>query len=237
MKRINKEGPRVLGALPQPARLDADALGALLRRGEIVVDTRPTAAFAALHVPGTINIPRGGSFTTWAGWLLPYDRDAYLIVDDASADAAARDLALIGLDRVAGVLGTDAVRAWQASGQPTGTIAQRTPAEVAAMVARGEATVIDVRGRAEWEAGHLPDVPNIPVGYLGEHLDELPTDRPLVLHCQGGGRSSIAASVLQARGLTNVVNMSGGFGAWQQAGLPVTHDAEPTLATTAAAQP
>ena len=226
MKRINREGPRVLGALPDPVRMPADALGALLRRGEIVVDTRPNALYAQGHVPGTINIPLNGSFTTWAGWLLPYDRDAYLLVDDAthSAAAATRALALIGLDRVAGVLGTDAIAAWTASGQPLGTITQRTPAEVAAMVERGEATVIDVRGRAEWEAGHLPDVPNIPVGFLTEHLDELPTDRPVVLNCQGGSRSSIAASVLHARGLTNVVNMSGGYGGWRQAGLPVVQE-------------
>ena len=69
------------------------------------------------------------------------------------------------------------------------------------MVARGEATVVDVRGRAEWEAGHLPGVPNIPLGYLAERLAELPTDKPVVVHCQGGARSAIAASVLQARGL------------------------------------
>src|SRR5690606_32220434 len=86
------------------------------------------------------------------------------------------------------------------------------------------AAVIDVRGRNEWEAGHLPGVPNIPVGYLAERLDEIPTDRPVVLHCQGGARSAIAASLLQARGLGNVVNMVGGYGAWQQAGLPVTRD-------------
>ena len=66
--------------------------------------------------------------------------------------------------------------------------------------------------------------PNIPVGYLAERLDEIPTEHPVVLHCQSGARSAIAASVLQARGLGNVVNMVGGYGAWQRAGLPVTRD-------------
>ena len=239
MKRINKEGPRVLGALPQPARLGVPQLEAVLRDGAPVVDTRPAAAFAEGHVPGTINIPLNGSFTTWAGWLLPYDRDVYLLVEDAGGpDAVAtavRDLAMIGLDRVAGVFGADALAAWRAAGRELGTIAQATPAETAAMLERGDATVIDVRGQSEWEAGHLPGVPNIPVGYLTERLDELPTDRPLVLHCQGGGRSSIAASVLRARGLTNVVNMAGGYGAWQQGGLPVTRGEAPAPAPELAA--
>jgi hydroxyacylglutathione hydrolase len=93
------------------------------------------------------------------------------------------------------------------------------------MLARGEATVIDVRGSAEWEAGHLPGVPNVPVGYLAERLDELSTDLPLIVHCQGGAPSAIAASVLKARGIRNVVNLAGGYAAWERAGLPTTRDA------------
>ena len=84
--------------------------------------------------------------------------------------------------------------------------------------------LIDVRGRAEWEAGHLPGVQNIPLGYLADRLDALPTDRMVVLQCQGGGRSSIAAALLQARGMKNVANLAGGYSAWQTAGLPVDRD-------------
>jgi hydroxyacylglutathione hydrolase len=91
--------------------------------------------------------------------------------------------------------------------------------------------VIDVRGRAEWEAGHLPGVPNIPLGHLAARLDEVLRDRPVVLQCQGGARSAIAASVLQAHGLTNVVNLAGGFAAWQLAGLPITRDAAERMPT------
>jgi len=224
MKRINKEGPRILGGLHRPPRLAGAKLPEVVRRGEMVVDTRPGAAFAGGHVPGTLNIPLNGSFTTWAGWLLPYDRDVYLLLDDACprcVETAVRDLAMIGLDRVAGVFGQDAVDAWTAMGHELGTVAQPTAAETAEMLERGEAAVIDVRGRTEWEAGHLPGVPNIPVGYLGERLAEIPTGKPVVVYCQGGTRSAIAASVLLARGVPNVMNMARGFAAWQHAGLPV----------------
>ena len=228
MKRINKEGPRILRGLPRPTRLSARALDALLRDGEVVVDTRSAAEYAAGHVPGTLNIPLTGSFTTWAGWLLAYDRDVYLLVDDAACPqcvhTAVRDLAMIGLDRVVGVVGTDALDAWTTAGRALATIAQATPAEAAAMVARGEATVVDVRGSAEWEACHLPGVQNVPVGYLAQRLDELPKDLPLIVHCQGGSRSAIAASVLQANGVRNVLNLVGGFAAWKQDGLPTTCD-------------
>lgn len=238
MKRINKEGPRILGGLPHPRRLPGAMLGELLEQGAIVVDTRPPADFAAGHVPGTINIPLGGSFTTWSGWLLPYDRDVHLLVeggDEEVGAAAARDLAMIGLDRVAGIFGSYALEAWTAAGRELATVQQATPGEVAGIMERGEATVLDVRGRSEWEAGHLPGVPNIPAGYLSARLDELPSDRPIVVHCQSGLRSAIAASMLQAHGRNDVINMTGGFAAWREADLPVATSQgqpEPAASTT-----
>lgn len=227
MKRINRTGPRVLGGLPRPDRLPATALEELVQRGEIVVDTRPADAFAAGHVPGTFSIPLNGSFTTWAGWLLPYDRDVYLIAADArAAGEAVRDLTMIGLDRVAGILDTEAVDAWRALGHPLETVTQLTPREAAARLERGDIEVVDVRGRSEWEGGHLPGVPNIPLGYLADRLAELPTDKLLLLQCQAGSRSAIAAGLLQSRGLKNVANLAGGYSAWEQSGLPVTRDGE-----------
>jgi hydroxyacylglutathione hydrolase len=215
--------------MPRATRIAGAKIEELLRHGAVVVDTRRAAAFAAGHVPGTINIPLTGSFTTWAGWLLPYDRDLYLLVDDSRADSAetaVRSLTMIGLDRVAGILGIEALAAWTAGGHSLGTVAQATAEEAAAMLARGEATIIDVRGAAEWEAGHLPGAPNVFVGHLPGHVDEIATDRPVILHCQGGSRSSIAASVLKARGVPNVINMTGGIRAWKEAGLPVATGAD-----------
>ena len=226
MKRVNRVGPRLLGGMRRPPHAAGNRLPDLLDAGALVVDTRTAANFAARHVPGTINVPLGKSFSTWMGWLVPYDRDIHLIVEDAdAADRAVHDLALIGLDRVAGWLTPDALSSWVARGRGLGAVPQTTAAELAPRLASGEVAVVDVRGRAEWEAGHLPGVPNVPLGHLAQRLAELPTDRPLVVHCQTGARSAIAASVLRARGLTNVVNLGGGFAAWQGAGLPVERGA------------
>ena len=92
MKRLNKEGPRILGGFPHPPLADVQRLSRELADGGFVVDTRRAADFGTGHVPGTINIPMNSSFTTWAGWLVPFDRDVYLIVDghgDQAARAAA----------------------------------------------------------------------------------------------------------------------------------------------------
>jgi len=230
MKRINREGPRLLHGFHRPERLPASALEALLRGGALVLDVRTAADHAAGHVPGTVGIPLNKSFTTWAGWLVPYDRDVFLLVDaqgggDARrVDEAVRDLAMIGLDRVAGWFGADALEAWSRTRGPLVRVAQTTAAELAPRLDRGEVAVLDVRGRAEWEAGHLPGVPNIPLGLLPDHLAELPTGRPLVLQCQGGSRSAIAASLLQAHGFTDLVNLAGGYQGWVDAELPVERE-------------
>jgi hydroxyacylglutathione hydrolase len=227
MKRINKVGPPILNGFRRPPLLAADQMSAALGSAATVVDTRESAAYASGFIAGAINIPLNKSFNTWAGWLLPFDRDFYLIVDagmDGEAiDTAVRDLAMIGLDRVTGYFTADVINAWTRTGGSLSQMPQLSPRDVAARIGHGAFTVLDVRGQSEWEAGHLPGVANIPVGYLTEHLDELPKDTPLVLHCQGGARSSIAASVLHARGYSNVINMTGGFAAWDAEHLPVEH--------------
>jgi hydroxyacylglutathione hydrolase len=230
MKRINRDGPRLLGALRRPARVPLARVTELVRSGAFVVDTRAAADFAAGHLAGTINIPLNRAFTTWAGWLVPYTRDFYLIVDHDRAqavDEVVKDLALIGLDRIGGFLALDEreLEAWRATGGRLEAVAQITPDELQRRLADGGVAVIDVRGRAEWETGRLPGAPNIPLGYLGDRLSEVPATGTVVLQCESGSRSAIAASVLQARGGRDVANLVGGITAWRKAGLPVERPA------------
>ena len=224
MKALNKRGPD-LRRTSLPPRLDGDRLLTLVQAGATVIDTRATEAFAGQHVPGTLSLPAGGSFVTWAGWLLPYDDDLYLIARDAGDDTVAelvRQLALIGLDRVAGVFDAGAIAGAVAGGAVPGRVAQTTPDALAARLAAGDVHILDVRHDNEWEAGHIPGAAHVPLGHLAARRAEIPTGRPLVVHCKSGTRSAIAVSVLHRLGYTGVTDLPGGFDAWATAGLPVT---------------
>ncbi len=228
MKRINRDGPRLLGGLPHPEQMGPSRLSVALAEGAPVLDTRHATDFAAGHVPGTLNIPFGRSFSTWAGSLLPYDRPFFLIVEDDDAAAlaarAARALALIGLDHAAGYFGASALTDWKVAGRPSESVPMVSAVELQRRMARGGLTVIDVREASEWDSGHLPGARWIPLASLTERLADLPRDGSIVVQCQGGSRSAIAASLLLAEGRRDVVNFAGGFAEWLRAGLPVERD-------------
>jgi hydroxyacylglutathione hydrolase len=179
--------------------------------------------FAAGHIPGTLSIPMGDSFATWAGTLVDDQRDILLLADDARRlRGAQRLLALIGLDRVAGWSGETARHTWEVEVGPLERVQQVAPQGVAGQ----QRTVIDVRRATEWDEGHVPGARHIYLGDLVEETRDLPRNLPIALHCQGATRASIAASLLQKEGFTNVANVVGGYRAWTEAGLPVERDSQ-----------
>lgn len=225
MKRINKEGPLPVGDRQIP-RLSATDLRKAVEEGATVIDIRPDADFARGHIAGTINIPYKAGFITWAGWLVPYTSDIYLVAGPGEAERmpqAVRDLAMIGLDRMSGYFGAEVLTT--DNGHPLETIPQITPAEAAERLDRKEITLLDVRAAAEWQSARVPGATNIPLGYLADRAAEVSKDKPIAIHCLGGARSAIAASILQSRGIKNILNVQGGIQAWQQANLAVAYGA------------
>jgi hydroxyacylglutathione hydrolase len=222
MKRINRRGPPLLGVVTLPERVAEHRLAPVLEGEGVVVDTRLAAEFASGHIPGSLSIPYNKSFPTWAGSLLPYDRDLYLITQSGGSghlDRVVESLRMIGLDRVAGYFGPEVFELWLREGKGLGRVDQLSVNDLA--VQHQELVVLDVRGRSEWEAGHMPGAVLIPLAELPGRLPEVPAGRPIAVHCQGGGRSAIAASVLRAAGVSAVSNVTGGFEAWTAAGFPV----------------
>jgi hydroxyacylglutathione hydrolase len=222
MKRVNRDGPPDHSIAQPVTRQAAERLSELLAGGASVIDLRPTTLFARGGVPGTINLPLNNSFVARAGWLVPYDRDVFLLAGEDGemvAQSAVRELKLIGIDRVRGWFGADALQDG-AAGQ---TIPQLSANDVATRVRSGSAIIVDVRDANEWSQGHIPGAVHVPLGELARRAAELADGRrQLVLHCATGGRSGIGTSVLLAHGVPNVANMEGGYSAWQAAGLPVT---------------
>jgi hydroxyacylglutathione hydrolase len=229
MKRVNRDGPALLGERATPAELAGESLGTAVRDG-FVVDTRDASRFAAGHVPGTVNVPASAKLATWVASLLSDQRDVYLIVAerDGRVDEMVRALALVGVDHVRGTFDPAALAEWAASHGPLAVLPQAPLVDLADGAARDDVLVVDVRNPSEWGAGHVPGVVNVPLGGLAhdvERVRALAGGRPIAVHCQGGTRSVIAASVLRAHGMDDVTNLTGGFAAWEAAGLAVERGA------------
>ena len=219
MKTINRDGPPPAPPARELPELDLAGLERAMKAGASIIDVRSTADFAAGHIPSTLNLPTGTSFATWAGSLLPYDRDIIVLADTSErVEIARRLLMLIGHDRVTARGGRDLREQWRERNGPLSTVKLIGFAD---LPDEDHRLVIDVRGQSEWDAGHMPRASHLFLGDLAKLARDIPRDTPIAVHCQGGTRSSIGASVLQAEGFTDVANVSGGFREWEAAGLPV----------------
>ena len=207
------------------ARINALALEhvlALQGVGAQVLDTRDPAEFAAAHLRGSINVGLGGQYATWAGAVLSREKPIVIIADPGREHEAAMRLGRIGFDHVVGYL-QDGLHSIE-SRPDLVTSTERLSAQVAAeRMATSEPAplVVDIRAPGERKQKCIGGSVSIPLTHLGERLSELPTDRPLLVHCAGGYRSSIAASLLQRHGFTQVSEIAGGIAAWDAAKLPL----------------
>ncbi|MFC0521999.1 rhodanese-like domain-containing protein [Pontibacillus salicampi] len=224
MKKVNKEGPALLSELGEPVKMEPskEELESKLEEGMQVIDTRFPAQFAEAHIPGTYNIPGNQSFANWAGWLVDYDKPVYLIASDEAITSLTKALRSIGVDYVKGYMPLDVISTLSAQGMEMESYKVTTPTEIADNIANKEVNLLDVRNQGEWDSGHIPQAKHIMLGYLEERINEVPTDKPVVLQCQSGGRSAMATSILQANGIKDVINMQGGFGSWSKQELPQT---------------
>jgi hydroxyacylglutathione hydrolase len=238
MRPLNQAGPRVLGGIPAPVSVDLDGLRHVVGGGGLVVDLRSPRTFAAGHVPGSLSVPAGSSFSTWLGWVVDLDRDVVFILPGgpdavgAGWDDAVRQAYRIGHEAVAGYL-EGGFGAWRAAGLPVESNGHLTVAELAAVVDRGGVDaplVVDVRQASEFVDGHVAGAWHIGAGELPGRLADLPRDRPIAAICAAGYRASVAASLLDAAGFTNVSWVAGGNDAWLAAGLPVERGSGPSRA-------
>ena len=209
---VNLRGAPPFSQLGPLRALTASELQQAGRGGEAVIDTRPAPFFGAGHFPGSLNIGLGSAlFSTWVGFLVPGSQAIALIVGSADAAAKARlELARIGFDNVLGYIEANTLK-------ETRQLSQLSVCDLKGALQRGDAPqVLDVRTPGEWESAHIQGARHIPLPKLAANLAQLPKDDALAVICGSGYRSSIAASLLLARGFTRVQNVMGGMGAYQE---------------------
>ena len=214
---MNKEDHATLETIIQRSSVPLKA-NDFIRAGAQVLDVRSPDEFAAAHLTDSVNVGLDGRFAQWAGSLLDPNRPMVVIAPPGRETETITRLARVGFENVIGY----AEGGFEALGGYPNLIREQprmTAPELAER--RDEFNVLDVRSDAEWKTGHLAGAQHIPLGQLKAKLDDLPSDKPLLVHCQSGYRSSMATSLLKAYGIASV-DMVGGIAAWTAAGLPTT---------------
>src|SRR5689334_18786142 len=220
---INRSGARGSTELSLPQSLAPHDVRKLRDEGYVLLDVRSAADFGAGHIPGSMNIGLGGQFAMWAGSLVPLNAAIVLIADTAAqVDESVVRLARVGIENVKGYL-EGGVENWRRAGLPVDSIPQLSVNELKEKLATTDLQVVDVRRPGEYGNGHVPRALNAPLATLGRLAAHLPFEKnkPTAIICAGGYRSSAAASLLEKFGFTNLLNVSGGTGAWINAGYPV----------------
>ena len=219
--QINRAGAPALGDLRELHPISAEELKSVLEQGEVALDVRPADEFAAAHVPGSINIPLSGQFASWAGTIIGLNSQPILIADSPEQLSEARvRLARVGLDEERGFL-LDGIRGWEKAGFELGSLEKITVRNLERGLASQQWQVLDVRRHTEWQAGHIQDAIFRPLDEFKAGLPDFDRNVPTAVICKSGYRSSTACSLLRRAGFKNVVNVIGGFDAWQKANLPV----------------
>jgi hydroxyacylglutathione hydrolase len=214
MKRLNKVGPKVLGSIPDPARLSVAKFKEAFTADYQIVDTRDKLSFSGGHISGSLNIQDNNSFSTWAGWILDYKKPIILIARERRVDALKRALIRIGIDNLEGYVSD--VDKLEAAGLNLEILNQISVDELKVDIS--EYKIIDVRSYNEYDISHISGAMNIHTGYLEINLDKISDGEKIVLYCTSGDRSAIAASYLLKLGYRNIYNLSGGINAWIHAG-------------------
>nr|WP_121269413.1 MBL fold metallo-hydrolase [Pedobacter schmidteae] len=199
--------------------------------GALVLDTRDPQVFAKGFIPSSVNIGLNGQFAPWVGALITdLKQPLLLLVEEGKEEEAITRLARVGYDNTIGYL-TGGIEAWQAAGKEVDSIKSISAAEFEAVVQKDAAIkVLDVRKPGEYEAEHLEMTMTRPLDYINDWTAEIDLKDTYYIHCAGGYRSMIAASILKARGLEHVVDVAGGYGALKSTGLTRTDFACPSKA-------
>lgn len=220
MKKLNAQGPEVLGQLPRVPGLPSKTFQeAVEKKAGVLVDTRQMLAFGGGHIQGALNIGATPMLSIWAGWLLDPDEPILLVLDcDSKVDEVVKLFLRTGFTKFAGYL-VGGMTAWDNVGLPLDEVGQMTVHEMAG--AGPDLQIVDVRSLGEWQKGHVPGAVRMFLPELREKAAALDSRKPVAVYCESGYRASIGTSVLKQEGFLNVSNVPGSWQAWKKAKLPI----------------
>lgn len=225
--RMNKEGYESMDVVMERAAqaLSAAAFEAAANEtGAVVLDTRPAQIFNKGFIPNAINIGLKGDFAPWVGALIPDVKQELLLVTEiGEEEETILRLARVGYDNVIGYL-EGGIETWKTAGQELDTITSITAGALADKLQKENVLVIDVRRSSEFAAEHIDGAKSIPLDAISELMAAFPKDETMYIHCAGGYRSMIAASILKSRGYDNLIDIEGGFAAISQSGRFILTD-------------
>ncbi|WP_407475449.1 MBL fold metallo-hydrolase [Elizabethkingia anophelis] len=202
--------------------LSAEAFEAMAdETGALILDTRPAAEFHKGFIPQSVNIGVKGDFAPWVGaMIVDVKQPLLLVTDEGSEEEVITRLSRVGFDNVVGYL-KGGLSAWQSAGKETDSVERITPEEFAQRYTK-DARIIDVRKEGEYVAEHIAEAYSRPLAYINTWIKDIDPKEHFFLHCAGGYRSMIAASILQARGYRNFTEVEGGFGKIKLTEVPTT---------------
>ncbi len=216
MKRVNRDGPAVLGGLPEPKRMTVEQLREIDTNRGVVADTRGWKEFRAGHVPGALSLPLDSAFNTNAGSFIEASEAISLIIEPGRVEEAVRDLIRVGLDRIEGWFDAAEIAAYADGSHSLASTREVDAHEAMEMVASGSVRVLDVRRATEFSEGHIPGAVNIAHTRLASRLEDVPREGTLLVNCRTGVRSARSTAFLERAGF-DAMNLRGGIVAWQSA--------------------
>ena len=216
MKKLNKVERPLLPEVPKQKKLSKKEFLNTYNDGVKIIDTRNKIDFAKGFIPASINIQDNNSFSTWMGWLIDYSEPFILVAQDHQMEDLTRKLMRIGMDQMMGYI--DDIDHLELELQKADVIDIE---EFKSYLNKDHIQIVDVRGKTEFDEGHIEGVENIFVGTLPDNLYKMSKDKLVVIHCQSGDRAAIAYSILKKNGFTNIKNYSGGMSEWLDNDNPV----------------
>ena len=210
---LNLKGVKPLAEVPVPRKMTEDELKTAAKEGAAVIDVRSAAEFGTGHFPGSINIGIGSpSFSTWTGFMVSGEKPIVLVVrSEKDANKARLELARIGFDNLTGYVAADTLTQTQ-------KLPQLSPADLKSSLQNNGPFVLDVRTPNEWKTNHIDGATHAPLASFAKKIPDVPKDQRIAVVCGSGYRSSIAGSMLQARGYKTIENVSGGMEAYEEVG-------------------